>query len=172
MASSSAGPARLTSALLRAVQPLFDMKTSLPRAVFALWVLIGLTVGCISRNTSREPPGTPMVTANDVDENPVESIEKLLQTKAPGLLVTRTADGGIAVQIRGPSSFYGSNEPLYVIDDVLFEPGSGGALTGLNPHDIESIKVLKNPADTGVYGIRGANGVIIITTKKPGKRSR
>jgi len=50
------------------------------------------------------------------------------------------------------------------------QPGPGGALIVINPHDIESIKVLKDPADTGIYGMRGANGVILITTKRPGKR--
>ena len=100
-----------------------------------------------------------------------EPIEKVLQEKVPGVLITRTSDGGIAVQIRGASSFYGSNQPLYVIDDMPMQPGPGGALTGVNPYDIESIQVLKSPADTGVYGMRGANGVIVIKTKKPGKRT-
>jgi len=57
---------------------------------------------------------------------------------------------------------------LYVIDDVPIAPGSTGILTGINPYDIETIKVLKDPADTGIYGIRGANGVILITTKHAG----
>ena len=112
-----------------------------------------------------------MVTSEDIERNPSEPIEKVLQAKVPGLVVSRTTDGGIAVQIRGASSFYSGSEPLYVIDDVPIQPGPGGALTGVNPHDIESIKVLKNPADTGIYGMRGANGVIVITMKKPGKRS-
>jgi len=111
------------------------------------------------------------VTAADIERNSGEPIEKILQAKVPGLSITRTADGGIAVQIRGPSSFHGNNAPLYVIDDVAIQPGPGGALTGINPHDIESIRVLKDPADTGIYGMRGANGVIVVTTKKPGKRS-
>lgn len=63
-----------------------------------------------------------------------------------------------------------SNAPVYVVDDVPVQPGPGGALIVINPHDIESIKVLKDPADTGIYGMRGANGVILITTKRPGKR--
>jgi TonB-dependent SusC/RagA subfamily outer membrane receptor len=113
-----------------------------------------------------------MVTAEDLERNPSEPIENVLQAKVPGLLVTLNADGGIAVRIRGTSSLYGGNEPLYVIDDQPITPGPGGALTGINPHDIESIKVLKDPADTGIYGMRGANGVIVITMKKPGKRSR
>jgi len=58
---------------------------------------------------------------------------------------------------------------VYVVDDVPVQPGPGGALIVINPHDIESIKVLKDPAETGIYGMRGANGVILITTKRPGK---
>lgn len=147
------------------------MTSSLPRAARSVWVLIGLATSCVSGNTSPEPLAKPMVTAEDLERNPGEPIEKVLQAKVPGLSVTRTADGGIAVQIRGTSSFYSSNEPLFVIDDIPMQPGLGGALRGINPHDIESIKVLKDPADTGIYGMRGANGVIVITTKKPGKSS-
>jgi TonB-dependent SusC/RagA subfamily outer membrane receptor len=148
------------------------MTSSLPHAALSVWVVIQLAAGCASGNTSREPPGRPMVTAEDIEKNPSEPIEKLLEAKIPGILVTRTANGGIAIQIRGASSFYSSNAPLYVIDDVPVEAGPGGAMPALNPHDIESIKVLKDPAETGIYGMRGANGVIVITTKKPGNRSR
>jgi TonB-dependent starch-binding outer membrane protein SusC len=147
------------------------MTSSLLRGALCASVLIGLAAGCASRNPLREPPGQPTVTAQDIEENPGQPIEKLLEAKVPGILVTRTANGGIAIQIRGTSSFYGSNEPLYVIDDVPIAAGPGGALSGVNPHDIESIKVLKNPEDTAIYGVRGANGVIVITTKKSGKRS-
>lgn len=146
------------------------MRTSLPTAALPVCVLIGLATGCAPSATRRAPPSERVVTARDV-ENRGEPIEKVLQEKVPGLLVTRSPDGGIAVQIRGPSSFYSSNEPLYVIDDVPFRPGPGGALTGVNPHDIESIKVLKDPADTGVYGSRGANGVIVVVTKRPPKQT-
>ena len=146
------------------------MMSSLPRAALSVGVLIGLTAACTaSANPNREPPGTPIVTAEDIERNSGEPIEKVLQAKVPGLLVTRTANGGIALQIRGTSSFYSGNEPLYVIDDVPIQPGPGGALSGVNPHDIESIRVLKDPADTGIYGMRGANGVIVITMKKAGK---
>jgi len=148
------------------------MTSSLSRAALSLCVLIGLTAGCASGNPSREPPGRPTVTAEDIEQNPGDPIEKLLQARASGVLVTRTPDGGISVQIRGISSFSGNNQPLYVIDDVPLQPGPGGALTGINPYDIESIRVLKDPADTAIYGMRGANGVIVITMKKPGKRIR
>ena len=146
------------------------MTTSLPSAALSLCVLIGLSLGCGNNSMYREPVGQPMVTAADIERNPSEPIEKIIQAKIPGVLVTRTADGGIALQIRGASSFYGSNAPLYVIDDVAFEAGPNGALTGLNPYDIESIRVLKDPSQTGLYGVRGANGVIVITTKRPGNR--
>lgn len=146
------------------------MPSSLPRAALSVWVLIGLAAACASGNTVREPPGQPMVTAEDIEKNPSEPIETVLQAKVPGVLVTRTADGGIALQIRGPSSFYSSDAPLYVIDDVEIQSGPGGAVPNLNPHDIESIRVLKDPADIGIYGVRGANGVIVITTIRPLRR--
>jgi TonB-dependent SusC/RagA subfamily outer membrane receptor len=138
-------------------------------AALSMCLLAGVATACASRGPRREPPKAT-VTAEDIERHAGDPIEKLLQSKASGVQVTRTADGGIAVQIRGISSFYGSNAPLYVMDDVPFQPGPGGALVGVNPYDIESIQVLKNPADTGIYGIRGANGVIVIKTKKPGQR--
>ncbi|HEY7567305.1 MAG TPA: TonB-dependent receptor plug domain-containing protein [Gemmatimonadaceae bacterium] len=122
----------------------------------ALSVALAAVVANCARN--REPePGS------------LETVEDVFRASSPGLRITRTSNGGIAVQlVRGPSSFYSSNEPLYIIDGMPFQPGPGGALNGVNPHDIASIKVLKDPADTSVYGMRGANGVIVITTKKPG----
>ena len=74
--------------------------------------------------------------------------------------------GGIAVRIRGATSTMGSNEPLYVIDGMAVEPGPGGALVGINPHDIAKIRVLKDIGSTSFYGMRGANGVVVITTKR------
>jgi iron complex outermembrane receptor protein len=94
----------------------------------------------------------------------------VLQAKVSGVTVKRTNDGGIALQIRGASSFDGSDAPLFLVDDMPMEPGPGGALTGVDPYSIESIKVLKG-AEAGIYGIRGMNGVIVITTKKPGTRA-
>jgi TonB-dependent SusC/RagA subfamily outer membrane receptor len=115
---------------------------------------------------------SPGVTAQDIEQHEGEPIEAVLQAKVPGIIVTRFADGGIAIQMRGPaSSFFGSPAPLYVVDGVALPPEANGELVGINPYDIESIKVLKNPSDTALYGIRGGNGVIEITTKKPKGRS-
>ena len=146
------------------------MTSSLLRAALPVCVLVGLAAGCAPGAARRAPPGAPSLTAKDV-ENRGDPIEKVLQDKVPGLLVTRNADGSVALQIRGPSSFMGSTEPLYVIDDVPVRPGPGGALAGVSPHDIESIRVLKDPVDTGLYGVRGANGVIVVTTKRPPKQT-
>jgi TonB-dependent SusC/RagA subfamily outer membrane receptor len=145
------------------------MTSSSLRPALIVCAVIGL-VGCASSKTAGHDTRTKSeITGKDV-ENSSDPIEKILQDKVPGLLVTRTSDGGIALQIRGASTFYGGQSPLYVIDDVPMSPGPGGALVGVNPHDIETIKVLKDPSETGLYGLRGANGVILITTKKPGRR--
>ena len=103
-----------------------------------------------------------------MDRTPTVPIETTLASRVPGLLVRRTPGGGIALRIRGQSSIEGEREPLFVIDDVPVRPGPGGALVGINPHDIASIEVLKDAASTAFYGLRGANGVIVIKTKKVG----
>jgi len=107
------------------------------------------------------------VTATDVQNTPSGSIEKSLEGRFPGVTVFRTAEGGLAIRVRGAASANGPNAPLYVVDGVAVEPGPNGDLMGLNPYDIESIKVLKDAASTTMYGVRGANGVIVIKTKKP-----
>jgi TonB-dependent SusC/RagA subfamily outer membrane receptor len=138
-------------------------------AALSLSALIALLGACAPAH-SRPPATGTTITSEDLN-NPNEPIEAVLQRKVPGLLVTRTGDGGIALQIRGSGSFRGGDAPpLYVLNGLPFQPGPGGALTGINPHDIESIKVLK-PAEAGLYGIEGANGVIVITTKQAGTRS-
>lgn len=127
--------------------------------------------GCGSSQRAPETASPPSsnpneVTASDIERAPARSIEEHLRGRVAGVTVTRSNDGGIAVRIRGETSVYGSNEPLYVLDGVPITPGPGGSLIGIDPYDIESIKVLKDPADTAMYGMRGANGVIIIKTKR------
>jgi TonB-linked SusC/RagA family outer membrane protein len=87
-----------------------------------------------------------------------------LQGKAAGVDITRSsgeAGSGFSVLIRGERSLSGSNTPLYIVDGVQY--GSG---IDINPSDIESIEILKDVASTAIYGAKGANGVIIITTKQ------
>jgi len=107
------------------------------------------------------------VTSKDITNDPSQPVEQALAGRFPGVEVNRTPDGGVAVRIRGGSSIMASNEPLYVIDGVEIAPGPNGALTGINPYDIDSIEVLKDATSTAMYGSRGSNGVIIIKMKKP-----
>lgn len=154
------------------------MTSATQRAVLSA-LIVGFATACASSSPTGHPSGgqtaptpRPEVTAKDIEEHDGQPIETVLQAKVPGIVVTRTADGGIAVQMRGTSStFYGSTQPLYVVDGVAFRPGPNGELIGINPYDIETIKVLKDASDTAIYGIRGGNGVIEITTKKPRGRS-
>jgi TonB-linked SusC/RagA family outer membrane protein len=112
------------------------------------------------------------------------TVDQLLQGRAAGVQVTQNAanpGSGISVRIRGTSSLRGNNEPLYVVDGIIISSASedvvatGGnntgqeqqnGLNGINPRDIEDIQILKDASATAIYGSRGANGVILITTKK------
>src|ERR1051325_820822 len=83
-----------------------------------------------------------------------------------GVVTSRTSGGGLSVRIRGVGSFFSSNEPLYVIDDVPINLGDGAPLRAINPGVVASIEVIKDPAGLALYGVRGANGVIVIRTKR------
>jgi TonB-dependent SusC/RagA subfamily outer membrane receptor len=143
--------------------PFTAMRTSVVAVIAAV-------AGCAPAKASRpEPAQKETVTSEDLATHPNEPIEIALQRKVSGAIVSRTPDGGIALQLRGVSSFEGrTSPPLYVVDDVPFTPGPGGALSGIDPHEIESIKVLKG-ASAGIYGIDGANGVIVVKTKRGSK---
>ena len=142
-----------------------------PRRI-SLCAALAIVASCTYGRRDTGPAKAPVVTAEDIERSPGTPIEQIIEAKIPGIHVTRTSSGAIAIRIRGTSSFYSSNDPLYVIDGTPLDAGPEGALTGLNPYDIESIRVLKDPADIGVYGVRGANGVIVITTKRPGGREK
>ena len=134
------------------------------------WAPLALVVfaACAKKEarTTPAPAGAATVTADQIQQSGGDPIEKLLMNHSPGVWVGRSSDGGIAVRIRGGTSLMGNNEPLYIVDGSPFLPGPNGALTGINPYDIESIKVLKEAADLTMYGVRGANGVIIVKTKQ------
>ena len=103
----------------------------------------------------------------DAQQAPNEPIEKYLAARSAGVVIGRGSDGSPTVRIRGgSSSMYGNNAPLYIVDGVPFSPSAEGGLSGINPYDIESIRVLKEASDLTMYGVRGANGVIVIKTKR------
>jgi TonB-dependent SusC/RagA subfamily outer membrane receptor len=112
------------------------------------------------------------VSGEELDGERDRDIMEALAGRVSGVDIARTTGGGISVRIRGSTSFYSSGEPLYILDGSPIRPGPDGSLVGLNPHDIESIRVLKDAPDTAIYGVRGANGVIVIKTKRPGNRSQ
>jgi len=94
-------------------------------------------------------------------------IEELIEGRASGVRVLRSQDGSFRLQIRGVSSPAGHNDPLVVIDGTpTTELRPGSALASLNPQDVVRIDVLKDAASTAFYGMRGANGVIVITTRQ------
>jgi TonB-dependent starch-binding outer membrane protein SusC len=107
-------------------------------------------------------PSTSMRTTESARERS-RSLAQLLQGRLSGVTVSAAPDGGIVVRMGGPTSFYGNQSPLFVIDGV--ETESNGTLSWLSPADVESIQALKDPSQTAIYGIRGANGVILIRTK-------
>ncbi|MDJ0364423.1 TonB-dependent receptor [Hymenobacter sp. H14-R3] len=105
------------------------------------------------------------ISAEQVAETPIVRADQILQGRAAGVQVTQTNSepgGGTSIRIRGTNSINSGNEPLFVVDGF---PGAGD-LNSINPNDIESIEVLKDASATAIYGSRGANGVVLITTKK------
>jgi TonB-linked SusC/RagA family outer membrane protein len=114
-------------------------------------------------------------------KQPISSFDRALQGAAAGVQVTQVSGqpgAAVSIRIRGGNSITGGNEPLYVIDGFPVYNSNGdasagvtagpsiNALASLNPSDIESIEVLKDASATAIYGSRGANGVVLITTKK------
>src|SRR5574338_1047233 len=119
--------------------------------------------------------------SKDVENRPYTSVDQELQGKIAGLqapISTGQPGAFQEIRIRGIGSATAGADPLFVIDGIIINAGdltglttTANALAGLNPNDIESISVLKDAQATSIYGSRGANGVILITTKKgrPGK---
>ena len=136
------------------------------REVALLLLSIAAACGGGKPKSAPVPKDQTTVTAADMSTHTEEPIEKMLQGKVPGLLVSRTGDGQIAVQIRGATSFAERTQtPLYILDGLPFSPGKGGVLSGVDPYSIAEIKVLRG-TEAAIYGIEGANGVILIKTKR------
>ncbi|SDF83465.1 TonB-dependent receptor [Chitinophaga filiformis] len=107
------------------------------------------------------------VSAAAFQDQPVNRLDQVLQGRAAGVQVTNAAGspgGAVRIRIRGGNSINGDNGPLYVVDGFV-----GAEFFAINPDDIESVQVLKDASATAIFGSRGANGVIIITTKKGNK---
>jgi iron complex outermembrane receptor protein len=130
----------------------------------------------IGYGVARKNDLTGSVTALKPDEKNhgmITSAQDMMQGKIAGVNVTNgggTPGGGATIRIRGGSSLHASNDPLIVIDGLAMDnqgiKGAANPLSMVNPNDIESFTVLKDASATAIYGSRGSNGVIIITTKK------
>ncbi|MBC3758695.1 TonB-dependent receptor [Hyunsoonleella sp. SJ7] len=106
------------------------------------------------------------VSAEDITAVPVSRVDQALQGRASGVQVTQVngAPGaGTVIRVRGGNSITGSNEPLWVIDGIVV--GTNFNLNNINSNDIKSIEILKDASSIAIYGSRGANGVVLVTTK-------
>lgn len=105
------------------------------------------------------------IKAGDIANTPIADFRQAMVGKMPGVQVTQPSgdpEGNVSIRVRGVSSITAGNNPLYVVDGVPMERG----LSILNSNDIESIEVLKDASAVAIYGSRGSNGVVIVTTKK------
>lgn len=122
------------------------------------------------------------INSEQLEKNRGSSLENLLQGQVAGVVINESSEpgGGVGISIRGTNSILGGTQPLYVLDGIPISPISdaeGNATSGnaqtsmnfINPNDIEKIEILKDAAATAVYGARGANGVVLITSKSANK---
>ncbi len=137
----------------------------------------GRTDGVVPQRAQPAPPEAASASAEGLVKDTsawrgmnAARAEELMIGRFPGVEVVRLASGDLSVRIRGATTLLGSNEPLFVIDGMEISPGPGGALAGINPGDIAKIEVLKDVGSTALYGVRGANGVVLITTRRAKER--
>lgn len=107
-----------------------------------------------------------VVNSKEIEKRPVNSVTTALEGLAPGVQVSSSVaagpDAAPAVLIRGLNTVNGVNSPIYVVDGIIYD----GTIADINPEDVESMSVLKDAASCALYGAKGANGVILITTRK------
>lgn len=134
-----------------------------------------VVVGYGTRRRIETTGAIASVKSEELQLTPNANVAQGLQGRVAGVQVTQNSGapgGSVSIRIRGTNSISGTSEPLYVIDGIQFtNTGQGGGndtspLSLINPNDIESVEVLKDAASTAIYGARGANGVVLITTKR------
>jgi TonB-dependent starch-binding outer membrane protein SusC len=126
--------------------------------------------GGAGRSVASEGTGSVAVVDGDKLQGiPEAQLEGLLEGRVAGVQIVRLPGGGISVRIRGPGSISGDTEPLYVVDGMPVNATADRGLYWLNPADIKRIEILKDASTTSMYGVRGGNGVVLITTRR-GKR--
>ncbi|RAJ91028.1 TonB-linked SusC/RagA family outer membrane protein [Larkinella arboricola] len=129
-----------------------------------------VVIGYGSLKSTQITSSIAKIKAQDLDQRPVSRIDHALNGKLAGVQVQETSGSpgrGMAVKVRGVGSINNSGSPLYVVDGFPINSG----LDNINPNEIESIEVLKDAASAAIYGSRGSNGVVLITTKS-GKKGK
>ncbi len=149
------------------------MKSTTATRLLVTTLLVGLSfmlvAGCSgSGETTREKPEPNTVSGEDAARTPTVRLAGLIVQRVAGITLSETSGGRIKVRVRGVTSFTSDNQPLFVVDDIPVDPEPDGSLPGVVLTEIESIKVYKYPADTSRWGMRGANGVIVVKTKMGG----
>jgi TonB-linked SusC/RagA family outer membrane protein len=144
---------------------------------------VKINAGYYSVKNSQSTGSISKITSKDIEKQPVTNVLAAMQGRMAGVNITQNtgvAGGGFDIQIRGQNSLRSDgNRPLYIINGISYSseavgsdltgiilPGPTSPLNSINPGDIESIEVLKDADATAIYGSRGANGVVLITTKK------
>jgi TonB-linked SusC/RagA family outer membrane protein len=140
-----------------------------------------VVVGYGSQSRRKVTDNIATISSEQINEIPTPSLQSALSGKAAGVRITQIngkVEGGIKVRVRGVATISSSQEPLYVVDgvpvtneDESINDSPINPLVSLNPNDIESIQILKDASSAAIYGARGTNGVVLITTKK-GKQGR
>lgn len=131
-----------------------------------------VVIGYGTQQRSSVSSAISSVTAKEITATPIADAAQALQGRVAGVTITQNSGapggtGGTAIRIRGISSVTGTNNPLIVVDGFpLPDQGSDNVLNSFGPGDIESIDVLKDASAASIYGVRGSNGVILITTKR------
>ncbi|MFT4032020.1 MAG: TonB-dependent receptor [Siphonobacter sp.] len=131
-----------------------------------------VVVGYGTQKKSQLTGAISSVGSKEISELPITNARQALQGRVAGVDVVQNGSNpgsGVTVRIRGRRSINASNDPLYVVDGIPL----AGNIDDINPNDIASMEILKDASATAIYGSRGANGVVIITTKRgtPGKMS-
>lgn len=145
-----------------------DMKITLKPAATNLAEVV--VVGYGTQRRATVTGAVAKITSESIEERPIARVEQALQGQMAGVAVRNTSGApgaDIQVRVRGAASLTGDATPLYVVDGVPLDN-----LTGINPADIESIDVLKDAASAAIYGSRGSNGVVFVTTKRGKKGTK
>lgn len=128
-----------------------------------------VVVGAVMRKSDLTG-SVAMIDSKTLEERPVTSVNEAIQGRMPGVSITTNANPAddSSIKIRGVNTINSGSDPIYVVDGQVMDNTYGG-FNSINPNDVENIQVLKDASATAIYGSRGANGVVLITTKKAKK---